>query len=258
MTDTMFFVVSKLVGVLIRTETWIVLSLGFIALALVLNWHGVAKFVGLLAFGFFLVMSILPIGDLVLRPLERTYPAFPDLTDVDGIVVLGGGRGPSPWRQPGTDECADRYISAVFLAQRFPDAKIIFSGGFGRLRDLIGSPATDTNFAKRIFLSRGVSADRLILDDLSRNTTENARRSFELAQPEVGETWILVTSAYHMRRAMRSFERAGWDNIVPYPVDYRSRRFSVALGWNPIRNIHTLDTVAMELFGQLVYDITGR
>jgi len=231
MMDTIFFIVSKLVGALIRTETWIVLSLGFIVLALLLNWHGVARFVALLAFGFFFVLSILPIGDLVLRPLERSYPAFPELTEVDGIIVLSGSRGPSPWQQPGTDECVDRYTSAIFLAQRFPDAKLLVAGGLIRLRDLIRGSSTDTSYARRLLMSRGLSPDRLLLDGQSRNTAENARMSLELAQPQNGETWVLVTSAYHMRRAMQSFERAGWDGLVPYPVDYRSRRFSGTWGW---------------------------
>jgi len=258
MMDTIFFIVSKLVGALIRTETWIVLSLGFIVLALLLNWHGVARFVALLAFGFFFVLSILPIGDLVLRPLERSYPAFPELTEVDGIIVLSGSRGPSPWQQPGTDECVDRYTSAIFLAQRFPDAKLLVAGGLIRLRDLIRGSSTDTSYARRLLMSRGLSPDRLLLDGQSRNTAENARMSLELAQPQNGETWVLVTSAYHMRRAMQSFERAGWDGLVPYPVDYRSRRFSGTWGWNPVRNIHTLDTAVKERIGQIVYDLTGR
>jgi len=258
MMDTMFFVIAKVVGALIRTETWIALSLGLVVLALVMNWHGVARIVALIALGFFLALSILPIGDLVLRSLERTYPAFPDLTEIDGIIVLSGGPGPSAWPKPGAEQCADRYTSAAHLARQFPDAKLLVSGGSGRLRDLIGKRATNYSYIERIFVSRGLSPDRLLLDHRSRNTAENARMSLELARPGDGETWALITSAFHMRRAVKSFEKAGWDGIVPYPVDYRSVRFDVALGWNPARNIRILDLAIKELIGQLAYDLLGR
>lgn len=79
-----FFVASKLVGNLIRFDTWIVLLLGLNVLALGLNWHFTAKLAGLIAFGFLLVLSIFPIGDLMLRPLERTYPVYPVLSEIDG------------------------------------------------------------------------------------------------------------------------------------------------------------------------------
>jgi len=258
MMDTMFFVIAKVVGALIRTETWIALSLGLVVLALIMNWHGVARFMALIAFGFFLALSILPIGDLVLRPLERTYPAFPDLTEVDGIIILSGGPGPSPWPRPGSEQCADRYTSAVHLARRFPDAKLLVAGGFVRLRDLIGTRTRDYSYVERVFVSRGLSPDRLLLDHRSRNTAENARMSLELARPGDGETWVLITSAFHMRRAVKSLERAGWDSLVPYPVDYRTVQFDVALGWNPARNIRILDLAIKELIGQLAYDLLGR
>ncbi|PWE48116.1 hypothetical protein DEM26_19925 [Thioclava sp. NG1] len=75
----------------------------------------------------------------------------------------------------------------------------------------------------------------------SRSTIENARFSYDLAQPKPSETWVLVTSAFHMRRAMASFERAGWEEVVPYPVDYRADGFLDGIGWDLAGHLDTLD-----------------
>ncbi|PLW80988.1 hypothetical protein CWI75_18005 [Kineobactrum sediminis] len=64
-----------------------------------------------------------------------------------------------------------------------------------------------------------------LLELRSRNTAENAALSLAVAQPQPGQTWVLVTSAFHMARAMHEFHQAGWPEMSPYPVDYRSGRF---------------------------------
>lgn len=97
-----------------------------------------------------------------------------------------------------------------------------------------------------------------MLEGQSRNTAENARLSLSLATPAPGETWVLVTSAFHMPRAMRSFEVAGWPVLVAWPVDYRTARFGDGIGWNLTYNLTVLDTAFRELVGQLAYRLTGR
>lgn len=75
--------------------------------------------------------------------------------------------------------------------------------------------------ARRFFVQHGVDPDRLPLEGRSRDTRENARLSFELARPGPGGTWVLVTSAMHLPRAVGVFEAAGW-NVGPYPIDHRT------------------------------------
>ncbi|MAQ36033.1 MAG: hypothetical protein CMO21_02250 [Thioclava sp.] len=87
----------------------------------------------------------------------------------------------------------------------------------------------------------GIPHARLLLETRSRNTSENARLSLDLARPKPGETSLLVTSAFHMRRAMASFERAGWEEVVPYPVDYREDGFLDDIGWDLAGHHETLD-----------------
>src|SRR5690606_18132335 len=150
----------------------------------------------------------------------------PALERVDGIVVLGGGEDSTAsayWQQPQLGEGADRYTAALALARQHPEAKVLFTGGSGRLRSLTGAKASEAAVAEAFFRQQGLEPERLLLEDRSRNTAENARLAFALVRPGSEETWILVTSAFHMPRALRSFQAAGWEDVVPWPVDYRSR-----------------------------------
>ncbi len=69
--------------------------------------------------------------------------------------------------------------------------------------------------AQDIFLGAGLDRNRLMLEGASRNTAENATMSLELVPDNLDGEWILVTSAFHMRRVVASFCAAGWKNIVP-------------------------------------------
>ncbi len=112
--------------------------------------------------------------------------------------------------------------------------------------------------AGQFFREHGVAPGRLLLEGQSRNTAENARLSLALAAPKPGETWLLVTSAFHMPRAMRSFETVGWTGLVPWPVDYRTSAFKDGMGWNLTRNLLVLNTAIREQVGQIAYRLSGR
>ena len=104
----------------------------------------------------------------------------------------------------------------------------------------------------------GMRTDRITWEDQSRNTAENAALSFEAAAPALDETWVLVTSAFHMGRALASFEAAGWGEIVPHPVDYRTGDFSEGIGWNLAANLQVLNIAIKEWVGRLAYRVSGR
>lgn len=108
------------------------------------------------------------------------------------------------------------------------------------------------------FRETGIPQARLLLETRSRNTSENARLSYDLAQPKPSETWVLVTSAFHMRRAMASFERAGWEAVVPYPVDFRAEGFLDGIGWDLAGHLDTLDLALKEWVGIWSYAASGR
>ena len=122
------------------------------------------------------------------------------------------------------NEAAERLTAIAELARRFPDARIAFSGGSGRL---IYGGATEAELAARLFESFGIAKERIILEGKSRDTEENARFTKELLQPKPGERWLLVTSAHHMPRAVGVFRAAGFP-VEAYPVDWQTS------GWGDI------------------------
>ncbi len=259
--DTVFFIVSKLIGALLRPDTWIVIILAAIVLALILQRRRLALGISSITLGLLAALSALPLGDPLLQSIERRYPANPSIDAVDGIIVLGGGedaRASAYWDQVQLNEGAERYTAALALARRFPKAQVLFTGGSGALRDVAGVATSEASIAERFFLEQSIALDRLLLEGQSRNTAENARLSLTLAEPAADETWVLVTSAFHMPRAMRSFETAGWGRLVAWPVDYRTSGFGDGMGWDLIQNLSVLNTAIREHVGQLAYRLTER
>ena len=186
---------------------------------------------------------------------QNLLPHFPR------IVVLGGVEDPrttAAWGDPQLNEAAERLTAAAALAIANPEARLIFSGGSGRLRNtLLGQPEI-ASVALDFFVSLGIDPDRITWESQSRNTAENARFSYEVAAPTSEETRVIITSAFHMGRALASFEAAGWDRITPYPVDYRTGDFSEGVGWNLSGNLKVLNIAIKEWVGRLAYWMTGR
>jgi uncharacterized SAM-binding protein YcdF (DUF218 family) len=123
-------------------------------------------------------------------------------------------------------------------------------------RDLAGDSAgeitNEASVARVFFAAQGIDEGRLLLEQRSRNTAENAALSLALAQPQPGQTWLLVTSAFHMPRALNGFHQAGWPELLAYPVDYRSGRFIDGIGWDLAENLRVLNTALHEYVGLFV------
>lgn len=203
------------------------------------------------------IIAVLPVAALLALPLENRYPQPAPPDRVDGIVVLGGGLdGPlSDARgQPALTEAAERLTAAVALARRYPEARIVFSGGEGTLLPQ-GHAEADASVA--FFTALGVPRERLIIENRSRNTWENALFAREAAQPKPGEAWLLVTSAWHMPRALGCFRRVGWE-VLPWPVDYRTNPRRLVPGFALGENLAALDLVAKEWVGLAAYWAMGR
>ena len=257
----MFFIAAKLGGALLQPETWLVAAFTMIVGVLLRKATRLALGLSSAALAFLVIMSILPLGDLLLQPIERTYPAQPPLDRVDGIIVLGGGEDPRAsdvWGQVQLNEAAERYTAALELARRFPEARVLFTGGSGALLDVAGAKVSEADWARRFFVDLGLSNERLLFEGRSRNTAENAEFSFAVAGPRPEENWVLVTSAFHMPRAIRSFEAAGWSDLTPWPVDYRTSTFADGIGWDLNRNLRVLNIALREQAGQWAYRLRER
>ncbi|MBV8063244.1 MAG: YdcF family protein, partial [Nevskia sp.] len=150
---------------------------------------------------FLAALSALPLTRWVAAPLEQRFAGPAALKKVDGIIVLGGALdlpNTTDLQQPALGSAAERMTMAVALRRRYPGARLLFSGGSG----LVHSEAfTESQAARALFDSLGVDPAGTLYEDRSRNTWENALYSKKLADPQPGQTWLLVTSAWHMPRA---------------------------------------------------------
>lgn len=217
----MTFVASKLLWIVLAPGNLllIVLVAGVIAAA----WSRRRRGFGLIAAATagLLVIAALPIGLWLTAPLEDRFPPNAAPARVDGIVVLGGSVDPGLSRSRGQITlvaAAGRVTETVVLARRYPEARVVISGGDG---SLFPGGLSEAAATRDLLVDLGVPAERIVLEGNSRNTYENAVMSRAAAAPKAGETWLLVTSALHMPRAVGCFRKAGW-TIVPYPVDYRT------------------------------------
>ncbi|HVX35954.1 MAG TPA: YdcF family protein [Hyphomicrobium sp.] len=211
--------------------------------------------------GWIVIAGFLPLGNALILPLEERFgthqPALP-AGSVTGIIVLGGFE--DGWVTSGrgglaVNEAAERLTETVRIARLLPNTKIIFAGGVGAL---FGGP--DAGFAvRRYFVDVGISPERIIIENASRDTYENAVFTHRMLNPTPQDHWLLVTSAYHMPRSVGAFQQAGF-NAIPFPVDFRTRDAgdllrppgSVAAG------LQRADLAVKEWIGLVAYRITRR
>ncbi|AYO83307.1 YdcF family protein [Methylobacterium brachiatum] len=255
----MFFPLSKVVYFLITPSNLFIFSAlaGLVILAATrLRRTGLA----LAAFGLLglAVGGLTPVSEIALLPLEERFPSYPeDGPAPAGIIVLGGGieAGLSEARdQVLGNDAGERPVYLAHLARRFPQARLVFSGGSG----FVGGGIAEADIISRHADVLGLPRTRLILENRSRNTQENAAFTAALVQPKPGERWLLITSAWHMPRAIGCFREAGF-TVDAFPVDYRTR------GWGDAARFHgfasdgllQLDLAVKEWIGLVVYRLAG-
>src|SRR5271154_2701519 len=170
----MFFPASKLLWIILEPGNLllILLVLGLLRMAATHRRKGMllASFAGLAL----VAITVLPLGQWALAPLEMRFPA-PQLPDrVDGIVLLGGAVDPEltlAHGQPALNEAAERITDTFILAKRYPNSRLLLSGGSSTLWPVGLSEAKATG---DILVAMGVDENRLVIEDRSRNTYENA------------------------------------------------------------------------------------
>ncbi|MFK7864322.1 MAG: YdcF family protein [Pseudohongiellaceae bacterium] len=257
--DSLFFYISKI--------GWALVSPGSLMLFLCIGtwftaWRGKAaasrKFaastaVCMLTVGFF------PVGEWLISPLESRFPSSPALpSNVEGIIVLGGAISPvlsMEWRQPQLNEAADRLTNFYYLAGLYPRAQLVFSGGSG---SLTRQNLKEADPALDFFNQLNLNDRAIVYESDSRNTAENVSNTKALLNPRADENWILVTSAFHMPRAVGVFCRQGWP-VTPYPVDHRSLRSDLLrLEFDLAENLALLKTATREWLGLAAYRVAGH
>jgi uncharacterized SAM-binding protein YcdF (DUF218 family) len=169
----------------------------------------------------FLLLAVAPIGPAMLLALEQRFPRPAALPErIDGIIVLGGAVDPAISRTYGEtafNGSVARVLAGIALARRHPEAKLVLAGGEGAF---IPVGFAESRATRSFVVEEGIAPTRVVLEERSRSTHENAVYAREMIRPAPDAVWVLVTSAYHMPRAFAAFEAAGWP-VIPYPVDYK-------------------------------------
>lgn len=257
MTD-LLFVLSKLFWLAMRPGTFALL-LALAGLAAVWRGRRWGRWPILLGLGFYLSLLLLPLHIWVQMPLEDRFPR-PDPAPgrVDGIVVLGGAVEQDLTEArgiPALNGAAERMTEPVALMRRYPEARLVFTGGQG---SLVHGGLTEADVARRLWADMGVPPGRMAFETAARNTHENAVLTRALAAPRPGETWLLITSASHMPRSMGVFRQAGWE-VVPWPVNYRTGRgLNVWYNASLPTRLSEFEWGTREWIGMAAYWLMGR
>jgi uncharacterized SAM-binding protein YcdF (DUF218 family) len=253
------FILSKLV--------WIVgqpLSLAFLLcliglVAIVLRRRRLGILATLLSTLVLFVALYTTAGAVIVQGLEARFARPSDPADLTCMIVLGGSTQNEVTTARGgyeLDSAGDRLIEALRLARKYPQARIVLSGGDGSIS---GDYEGDAAISERFFTALGIGTDRLIEDRTSRTTYENAVNTKELlAQNGLGGC-ILITSGFHMPRSMGIFRKQGID-VTPWPVDYRSTGKEILEPdfTQPSLNAQLLATGMREWIGLVGYYVVGR
>ena len=210
------------------------------------------------AIGLF-VISSLPLAGWLTATLENRFPQPETLPSaIDGIILLGGSvdLSSSKFRDyPIVNHNANRFLRFADLAKKHPQARLVFTGAGRPVGKSSGLSETEVSVSVLEII--GVDLERLEIEDRSTNTYDNAVLTYGLVKPVRGEVWLLVTSAWHMPRAMGSFRQAGWE-VIPVSAG----RTSVGSGWSltfsPGPRLVTLSRAVHEWIGLLVYRLLGR
>ncbi|HVW57789.1 MAG TPA: YdcF family protein [Rhizobiaceae bacterium] len=256
----MFFVISKIGGFFLQPLNFVAFLFAIGIIALFLHRKRTALVFSSIAFVVLALAIWSDIGALLMQPLEERFQRPANLPqDIKGVILLGGAfEGGINRVRHGYElnAAGDRVIETLKLARLYPQAKILVTGGNG---SLVRNEMPDADVAPKLFAAMGILADRLILEDKSRNTYQNAVFSKALADPKPGDNWVLVTSAFHMPRSVGIFRAAGFP-VIPWPCDYRTlgnEKFGFSHD-DPQGAVGTLSLAVHEWVGLLGYWMTGR
>ena len=250
----MFYAASKVLA-------WIInplhIGLSLLAIALVLRLlkkrAKTQKWLVIIACAEMWIFSLRLVSEPLTWGLEHRFQPAPALErDPGAIVILGGlTRVPARGEYELTD-AGDRLVETVRLAHRYPNAKVVISGAF---LDNYGAAYSEARTLEKLMTEMGVSSDRILVDEASRNTFENAKETKRLLDGVDGPI-LLVTSAMHMPRAYGCFKKAGVD-VTPWPVDYRMKGLGLRGLFPGVEDMAESNDALHEYVGYSVYWASG-
>jgi uncharacterized SAM-binding protein YcdF (DUF218 family) len=182
------------------------------------------------------IMSWAPFADAMLKPLENSYKRLEYVPkDVKYVLLLGGDRKQRAWE-------------VLRLYHQRPDLTIITSG-----YSLHGG-LSDARKTANLLIESGIPEKNILLQEQSKTTYEEAQDIQELIGKE---RFILVTSAYHMPRSMKLFQKAGLKPIAA-PTDFNMEEESGVMTMLQSHKLEDTEHAWHEYLGMFVYRLQGK
>jgi uncharacterized SAM-binding protein YcdF (DUF218 family) len=256
-----FFVMSKLVEQFLLPSNFLMLMGLLGVLLLILRRRRLGTALSTISILLLAIGGWSPIGALALAPLENRFPTPDIVQPPTGIIMLGGAvdiHMTGDRKMVTVNDAGERLTETAALAYRFPQARIFLSGGLGHISKDASTPS-ESAVARDFLLQVGISTERITMEEISRTTCENATESVKSLAPKPEETWLLVTSAWHMPRAVACFRSAGF-STRPYPVDFHTMgtQNGRMVAKSIVVGLGDLDLAAHEWMGLLAYWLTGK
>jgi uncharacterized SAM-binding protein YcdF (DUF218 family) len=237
-----------------------ILILAAVLLYFRFNRRKAGLILGFSALALLVLLSLSPVSNALIRPLEGRFAAMtevPDsLNDVQWIVVLGGGH-TSDESVSITGQISSpalkRLMEGIRLHKELENSKLILSGSG------VYDPVSNAEMMKRIAIFSAVSAERIVLSEGPLDTGQEAKAVAEMLGE--GTAIILVTSASHMPRSVKHFESQALI-VFPAPTDYHALK---PQGKRPLRiplpsasNLRKSEVALHEYLGTLWHKIGGK
>lgn len=210
----MYFVFSKLLIFLLYPINWIIILLlitAFTKKRRLRNYTALASVILLLIF------SSPYLLDVFAWRWNINFKPLPASAQYSCVVVLGGFSGSDGNGSGRFNEAADRFIQGMKLKVTGKASHILISSGNG---NLMAGSFFEADWVKMQLKEFNFADSTILIENKSRNTIENAKFSKALLlQNSLKPPYLLVTSAFHMRRALMIFKKEGMD-VIPYPCNY--------------------------------------
>ena len=255
----MSFYLSKILWLIVNPFNIFIFITLFTMFLYLINFRRISLIIYLINFIFIALISFLPIGSYLTYIIEKEFHTNTKIPErLDGILILGGATNPLLFKefdQISLNGSAERLVESVMIIRKFEKAKVIFSGGSGIVNR---SDLGHSQVAKLFYKKMGVDINKIFFEDKSRNTHENIIYSKKIAKPKKNENWLLITSAFHMKRALLIAEKNNW-KFIPYAVDFKNiKEFKLTPNLNLLSNLNSFQSGLHEWLGLVSYYLMGR
>ena len=269
MSNTIFFIFSKIVQFCIEPLNWALLFVLLSLMFVLLKKPVLCKRFLFLAVFDLLVVGWIPTSEVFLRALEDSVSKYSisQLTqsELGGIVILGGaiesGTISTDRGEVSIGPAAERVTKALQLIRQYPHLPFIYSGFSGSV-----SPKgiSEADAFKQLIAEQGIDEKMVHYENQSRNTYENVLYMKPMmeqygAKDQDGKLkpWIVITSASHMYRSIGIFQKQGLA-VLPLPVDFQTAHHLQWTSFDLVSGAQNWNRLLHELIGLLAYWITGK